>query len=49
LNRLFRDRPEWISPDGVHPSPRGQQIIAELVANALRPVLGIEPPAAPAR
>jgi lysophospholipase L1-like esterase len=35
LNQLLAARPEWMNPDGVHPSPRGKEIIAELVAEAL--------------
>lgn len=36
LNQALAARPEWMSPDGVHPSSRGREIIAELVAEALR-------------
>ena len=41
LNGLLAARPEWMKPDGVHPSPRGNEIIAELVARELSQMLGI--------
>lgn len=41
LNGLLAARPEWMSPDGVHPSPRGNEIIAGLVARELSQMLGI--------
>lgn len=43
LNQLLRAKPEWMNPDGVHPSPRGKEIIAELVARELGPLLGAIP------
>ncbi|HPA20824.1 MAG TPA: GDSL-type esterase/lipase family protein [Verrucomicrobiae bacterium] len=43
LNQLLGAKPEWMNPDGVHPSPRGKEIIAELVARELGPLLGATP------
>lgn len=40
LNALLAARPEWMSADGVHASPQGNRIIAELVAEELKALLG---------
>ncbi|GHC46724.1 SGNH/GDSL hydrolase family protein [Roseibacillus persicicus] len=42
LNQLLLDKPNWLSRDGVHPSPEGNTIIARLVAKELRPLLPAE-------
>lgn len=39
LNHLLPKTPQWLSHDGVHPSPKGCEIIAGLVAEAVRPLL----------
>lgn len=39
LNTLLLQTPEWLSPDGVHPSERGTAIIAKLVADTVAPLL----------
>jgi lysophospholipase L1-like esterase len=43
LNHALAPHPEWMKPDGVHPSPRGCELIARLVADALAPMLGLAP------
>lgn len=49
LNLELEGRPEWMSRDGVHPSPRGNEIIARLVAGALAPLLGLDEPSEAAK
>ncbi|MDA7506130.1 GDSL-type esterase/lipase family protein [Akkermansiaceae bacterium] len=39
LNKLLSAHPEWVSKDGVHPSPAGVSLIAKYVAEAARPLL----------
>lgn len=39
LNRELKKHPEWMHPDGVHPSPDGNRIIAELVAEKARTLI----------
>ncbi len=39
LNRELPKHPEWMHRDGVHPSPAGNEIIAGLVAEKLKPLL----------
>jgi len=39
LNQLLSKTPQWLSRDGVHPSPKGCEIIANLIAEAVRPLL----------
>lgn len=39
LNKQLQKTPEWMHKDGVHPSPQGNRIIAELVAQKLKPLL----------
>lgn len=40
LNRLLKKYPQWVTEDGVHPTtPEGNKIIAELVAEKLKPLL----------
>lgn len=36
LNRLLPENPEWLSRDGVHPSPKGNRLIAEHVAKVVQ-------------
>lgn len=36
LSQLLLNQPEWMSPDGVHPSERGNAIIAKHVDQAIR-------------
>lgn len=36
LNQLLLKSPEWLSRDGVHPSPKGTRIIAEHVAKEVK-------------
>jgi len=36
------DDASWLFPDGVHPSPKAERLIAERVAEALAPRLGVE-------
>ncbi|MGI9243019.1 MAG: GDSL-type esterase/lipase family protein [Verrucomicrobiales bacterium] len=39
LNHLLAEDPEWLSKDGVHPSSRGNTIIAEHISKAVAPLL----------
>lgn len=39
LNKQLLKTPEWMHKDGVHPSPEGNRIIAELVAQKIAPLL----------
>jgi lysophospholipase L1-like esterase len=39
LSKALATRPEWLSPDGVHPAPAGNALIAQLVAEKVRPML----------
>lgn len=39
LNQELAKQPEWMSPDGVHPSKEGTGIIGRLIAEKLRPLL----------
>ena len=43
LNQLLEAEPKWLSRDGVHPSDKGNAIIARYVANAVRPLLEDHP------
>lgn len=47
LHARLAERPQWLSPDGVHPSPEGNGIIAELVAAAVQPLLADAPGSPP--
>lgn len=47
LNQLLATTPEWLSKDGVHPSPRGNTLIAEHVAKEVGPLLKEESSALP--
>ena len=39
LNELLRQEPEWLSKDGVHPSPEGNSILAKHIAKVVAPLL----------
>ena len=39
LNTFLVNEPTWCHPDGVHPSPDGNAIIAKYIAQSLRPLL----------
>lgn len=39
LNQALAKEPAWMSSDGVHPSKKGNAIIAKHVAKAVRPLL----------
>ncbi len=39
LNQLLLKHPEWLSPDGVHPSAAGTRIIAKLIEEKVAPLL----------
>ncbi|MDP4646380.1 MAG: GDSL-type esterase/lipase family protein [Akkermansiaceae bacterium] len=39
LNKKLAEQPEWLSKDGVHPSPEGNEIIAHLIGEAVAPLL----------
>ena len=39
LNTILRREPDWLSKDGVHPSPKGNSVLAKLVAQAVAPLL----------
>ena len=39
LNQLLLKNPEWLSPDGVHPSAAGTRIIAKLIEEKAAPLL----------
>ena len=39
LGKALASRPEWLSLDGVHPAPVGNALIAQLVAEKVRPLL----------
>jgi len=42
LNKKLKKSPEWMHKDGVHPTtPEGNRIIATLVAEKLKPLLGL--------
>lgn len=38
LNHELLNEPTWLGPDGVHPTPVGNEIIARLVAQAVKPL-----------
>ncbi|MEI8288476.1 MAG: SGNH/GDSL hydrolase family protein [Verrucomicrobiota bacterium] len=38
LNQESLNELKWLGPDGVHPTTAGNEIIARLVANALKPL-----------
>lgn len=40
LNQLLEKRPEWLAPDGVHPTKQGNAILADLIAEAVAPLVG---------
>ena len=42
LHVLLQKTPQWVSPDGVHPSPEGNEIIAKLVADSVQPLLQLK-------
>jgi lysophospholipase L1-like esterase len=37
LAKILAEKPEWLSKDGVHPSPQGADLIAGLVSEAVKP------------
>ena len=39
FQKLLATKPQWMSPDGVHPSGAGNKLIAEYVAKAIEPLL----------
>jgi lysophospholipase L1-like esterase len=39
LNELLKARPEWMAPDGVHPTAEGTKLIAKEVARVVEPLL----------
>ena len=39
LNAILTDEPNWMSKDGVHPSPKGNSILARHIAGAVAPLL----------
>ncbi len=39
LNRELAKHPEWLSPDGVHPSAAGTRIIADLISREVAPLV----------
>lgn len=39
LNELLKKEPKWVSDDGVHPTPEGNEILARLMAEKLKPLL----------
>lgn len=39
LSRLLAEEPKWMSADGVHPTPEGDRIIAEHIAEAVATLL----------
>ena len=39
LNQLLADKPEWMSPDGVHPGKGGTRLIARLVGEKVAPLV----------
>ncbi len=39
LNKELKKHPEWMHRDGVHPSPKGNGIIAKIVSKKLEPTL----------
>ncbi|MGJ8644365.1 MAG: SGNH/GDSL hydrolase family protein [Luteolibacter sp.] len=39
LNIKLAKKPEWMSKDGVHPSPEGNVIIAQLIGEAVAPLI----------
>jgi lysophospholipase L1-like esterase len=39
LSSQLAKTPQWVSEDGVHPTPEGNRIIAGLIADKLRPML----------
>lgn len=39
LNQKLLQEPEWLSPDGVHPTDAGNAIIARMIADAVRPLI----------
>lgn len=45
LNQLLakQKQEEWLSADGVHPSPKGKEMIAGYVGDALKPLIGKQP------
>jgi lysophospholipase L1-like esterase len=38
LGKELQKYPNWVTPDGVHPTPEGNEIIAKLVAEKLKPM-----------
>ena len=43
LHVLLQKTPQWVSEDGVHPTAEGNEIIAKLVADKVKPLLGAKP------
>ncbi|EMI18691.1 secreted protein containing Lipase, GDSL domain protein [Rhodopirellula maiorica SM1] len=39
LNQILLDEPNWLSPDGVHPSTEGVAILAKHIGKAIRPLI----------
>ena len=46
LHAKLAATPQWLSADGVHPTPEGNAILARLFAEAVRPLLAAPPAAA---
>ena len=43
LNQLLLEKPNWMRSDGVHPSKTGSAIIAELIAEEVKPLMPSQP------
>ena len=41
LGELLKKYPDWVSEDGVHPTPKGNKILAQLIAEKVRQVLNL--------
>lgn len=39
LNALLQKNPGWSTPDGVHPTPESDQLMAKLIAERVKPLL----------
>ncbi|GAA4444097.1 SGNH/GDSL hydrolase family protein [Novipirellula rosea] len=39
LNQILLDEPNWLSSDGVHPTPEGVEILAKHIGKAVRPLI----------
>ncbi|HSI34505.1 MAG TPA: GDSL-type esterase/lipase family protein [Tepidisphaeraceae bacterium] len=40
LGAQLAKTPEWMAPDGVHPTPAGTKLIAQHIAEAVKPLIG---------